>query len=250
MRSLFFAISLLALRATAQTIEPPVVEFNPLHPVDGGAVEVRWSQRITPSARFGTATVEPYAFFGSWLYGQPHTITILQTAALDGTSPESIDHEVLNLPLQAGSYDLVLQLTVSSKGSSSTSQFRMGSLVVPPLCSSEAAASATYSPDKRGYELHFEDLLTNAYPSGRPMLMSIAGDQVTIQQPATVPGIPVQHPSCVSETVDLGPLAPGTYHLSWVYDMTLLPKTSLGLYPFTRQVTFEVVPPRRRTSRR
>lgn len=241
-------LSFAALPALAQSIANPDVQFNPVYPRDGQPLTITWSQRVAPSARFGTPTVDRPSWGGyTYTYGQAHTITIRQTATFDGTEGESTDHESVQYgPLEAGTYSVWLELTTAP----TKTTFWLGDFVVTPACSPYASASATYSWEKSGYELHFEDsVFGNASLGGAP-IVTIYGDHVTVETQLTIGGVPPTRPTCISTDVDLGAIAPGTYHLTWIYDELLAPKTALTGPTMTLELTFEAPLPRRRTSRR
>jgi hypothetical protein len=226
------------------------VQFNPVYPRDGQVLAITWSQRVAPSARFGTPTIDPPPWGHAYTYGQPHTITIRQTATVDGTEGESIDHEMVYYgPIEAGTYSVFLELTT---GPAKTT-FSLGDFVVAPACSPDASATATYSWEKSGYELDFDDSVNYAVSTGAPALVSIEGDHVTVRQSLTIGGIPPTRPACFSSKVNLGAIAPGTYRLTWIYDEFFAP-ASVQLASdgptLTRELTFEAQLPKRRTSRR
>jgi hypothetical protein len=240
-------IAFLALPLIAQSVAKPDVQFNPVYPRDGQALAITWSQHVTPSARFGTPAIDPLPWGQYITYGQAHTITIRQTATLDGTAGESTDHEMVYYgPLEAGTYSVSLELTA---GPTKTT-FPLGDFVVAPACSPDASASATYSWDKSGYELHFEDSLFGNSGLGGPPIVTIDGNHVTVETHLTIGGIPPTRPTCISATVDLGAIAPGTYHLTWIYDESFAAKAAWAGPAMTRGLAFEAALPRRRTSRR
>jgi hypothetical protein len=236
-----------ALPLFAQSVSNPDVQFSPVYPRDGQPLTITWSQRVAPSAQFGTPAVDPLPWGYAYTYGQSHTITIRQTAIFDGTGGESTDHEVVNFgPIEAGTYSIFLELTTAP----TKTTFWLGDFVVTPACSPDASASATYSWEKSGYELHFEDSVFGNSSVGGPPIVTIEGNHVTVETRLTIGGIPPTRPTCVAATVDLGNIAPGTYHLTWIYDQLVAPKTAWSGPVMTRELTFEAPLPRRRTSRR
>ena len=246
------AVSLLllfvALPLLAQSIANPDVQFNPVYPRDGQPLTITWSQHVAPSARFGTPAVDP-ASWGNYgyTYGQAHTVTIRQTATFDGSEGESTDHEVVHYgPLEAGTYSIFLELTTAP----TKTTFWLGDFVVAPACLPYASASATYSWEKSGYELHFEDSVFGGAGLGGPSIVTVDGNHVTVETHLTIGGIAPTRPTCISTDVDLGAIAPGTYRLTWIYDELLAPKTAWTGPTTTLELTFEAPLPRRRTSRR
>ena len=239
-------LALLLLAAApllAQSASQPVVQIAPLHPREGQPVFIGWTQTVNASVQFGTPTlvVAP---------GLPHAVTISQTATPQGfVAAESVDQQsVFVFPVEAGPYTITLELTIGS----TRSTFGLGSFVVAPACSSTPSASATYSWEKAGYELEFDDAVRYSIATGPPALVSIEGNHVTVRQSLTIAGIPPLFPGCYSSKVDLGAIAPGTYRLTWIYDELVLPASVRAddyTPTLTRELTFDALLPRRRTSR-
>jgi len=238
-----FAVLLLtALPMFAQSAAQPFVQIAPLHPREGQPVIIAWIQTVDAPVRFGTPTVVVTP-------GLPHTVTISQTATPQGLAAESVDQQaVVVLPVEAGPYTVTLELTIRS----TKSTFGLGSFVVAPACSSVPSASATYSWETSGYELDFEDSVNFSISTGPPTLVSIEGNHVTVRQSLTIGGIPPLFRACYSSKVDLGAIDPGTYRLTWIYDEFFAPASVqlAGNGPtLTRELTFEALSPRRRTTR-
>lgn len=247
---LLFAV----LPVSAQLVTYPVVQMVPAYPRDGQPVRMTWSQTVIPSSRFGTPQVgtspQPWA---GWTYGAAHTVVIYQTAFADAGGGESTDNETVYLPpAEAGTYSVFLELTATTEAGPTTFVFPMGDFVVAPACSSDPSASATYSWEKSAYEIDFEDSMNSNVTTGRPELLSIEGNHVTVRQTLTFGGVAPTRPSCLSSKVDLA-IAPGTYRLTWIYDEFFAPASlrAAGNGPtLTRELTFDAPVPRRRTSRR
>lgn len=221
-------------------------EIDPPYPVDGHPVVISWTQRVASSLRFGTPTV---AVSPSDYYFSPgHMVTISQTATPDGNALESVDRETVVVPfVREGVYAINLELTVGA----AKKTFELGGFAVAPPCAQEPSASATYSWEKSGYELHFADWTNASVFTGPAALVSIEGNHVTVRQSMTFAGIPSPLTSCISGTVDLGAIEPGTYHLTWIYDEFFAPVSALDYTPtWTRELTFDAQLPKRRTSRR
>jgi len=240
-----------ALPLVAQTSGQPVVELDPLNPVDGQPVAISWTQTVPSSLRFGTPTVavSPTPFDFGWQFQwQPYTVTISQTATPEGNAAQSVDRETVVVPLvHEGVYAISLELTVGS----TKSTFALGNFAVAPPCAQQPHATARYSWDKSGYELDFADWMNANVSTGQATLVSIVGNHVTVRQSLTYAGIPSTRTSCLSATVDLGAIAPGTYHLTWIYDEFFAPVSALAQGPtLTHELTFEAQLPKRRTSRR
>jgi len=238
-----FAILLLAAWPMfAQSAAQPVAQIAPLYPREGQPVVILWTQTVNASVHFGTPTVVVSP-------GLPHAVTISQTATPQGFEAESVDREAVGVfPVVAGPYTITLELTIGS----TKSTFGLGSFVVAPACSSVPTASATYSWEKSGYELVFDDSVTFSIATGPPALVSIEGNHVTVRQSLTIGGIPPIFQTCYSSKVNLGAIAPGTYRLTWIYDELVLPvSVQAGGYTptLTRELTFEALVPRRRTTR-
>ena len=240
-----------ALPMLAQSVTNPDVQFNPVYPRDGQPLSITWSQRVAPSARFGTPQLEPLPWGFGYTYGLAHTVTIRQTATVDGSGGESTDHEVVYLmPIEAGTYSVFLELTVTNEAGPTKTTFLLGEFVVAPACSADATASATYSWEKSGYELHFEDSVAGNSGLSGSRVVSIDGNHVTVESRLVIGGVAPTRPTCVSATVDLGAIAPGTYRLTWIYDVLVAPKTGGSEDTMRRELTFEAQLPKRRTSRR
>jgi len=238
-----FAVLLLAALPTfAQSAAQPVVQIVPSHPREGQPVIIAWIQIVDAPVHFGipTAVVTP---------GLPHTVTISQTATQQGfVAAESIDQEAVAVfPVGAGPYTITLELTIGS----TKSTFGLGSFVVAPGCASVPSASATYSWEKSGYELVFDDSVRYSIATGPPALVSIEGNDVTVRQSLTIGGTPPLFATCYSSKVNLGAIAPGTYRLTWIYDVVALPASvQVADTPtLTRELTFEALLPRRRAGR-
>ena len=248
---LLFAV----LPVSAQLVTLPVVQLVPVYPRDGQPVTITWSQTVIPSSHFGTPQVgispQPW---GGWTYGTAHFVVIYQTAFADADSGESTDHETVFLPpVEAGTYSVFLQLTATTEAGPTKFVLPMGEFVVAPACSSDPSASAAYSWEKSGFELDFEDSFNGNATTGRPELLSIEGNHVTVRQTLTVGGVAPMRPTCLSSKVDLGAIAPGTYRLTWIYDEFFAPESlrAASNNPTTsRELTFEARLPKRRTSRR
>jgi hypothetical protein len=238
----FAMLFLAALPMLAQSATQPVAQIAPLYPREGQPVFIAWIQTVNASVNFGkpTVVVSP---------GLPHAVTISQTATPQGFAAESVDQQaVMVFPREAGPYTVTLELTIGS----AKSTFGLGSFVVAPSCSSVPSASATYSWEKSGYELVFGDSVNGSVSTGPPALVSIEGNHVTVGQSLTIGGIPPLFRMCYSSKVDLGAIAPGTYRLTWIYDVFVAPESvqSAGNgQPLTRELTFEAQLPRRRTTR-
>jgi hypothetical protein len=244
-------IALLLLGALPLFAQSPVVAIDPLNPVDGHPVAISWTQTVPSSLRFGTPTVavSPSPYEWGWQFQwQPYTVTISQTATPEGNALQSVDRETVVVPVvREGVYSISLELTVGS----AKSTFSLGNFAVAPPCAQEPSATARYSWDKSGYELDFADWTNANVMTGRATLVSIAGNHVTVRQSLTYAGIPSPRSSCLSSTVDLGAIAPGTYRLTWIYDEFFAPVSALAEGPTTtRELTFEAQLPKRRTSRR
>ena len=240
-----------ALPLFAQTAGQPVVELDPLNPVDGQPLAISWTQIVPASLRFGTPTVvaSPFPFDWGWDFqSQPYTVTISQTATPEGNEAQSVDQETVFVPfVREGAYAITLELTVGS----AKSTFSLGNFAVAPPCAQEPSATARYSWDKSGYELDFSDWMNVNVSTGRASLVSFVGNHVTVRQSLTYAGIQSPRTSCLSATVDLGAISPGTYHLTWIYDEFFAPVSALAQVPtLTRELTFETQLPKRRTSRR
>lgn len=243
---------LVVLPLFAQSSGQPVMAIDPLNPVEGHPVAISWTQTVPSSLRFGTPTVavSPSPYEWGWQFQwQPYTVTISQTATPEGNAPESVDRETVVVPLvREGVYSVTLELTVGS----AKSTFALGNFAVAPPCAQEPSASATYSWEKSSYELHFADWTNANVWTDRATLVSIEGNHVTVRQNLTYAGIPSPRSSCISGTVDLGAIAPGTYHLTWIYDEFFAPVSAAVVEgpTMTRELTFEAQLPKQRTSRR
>jgi hypothetical protein len=240
-----------ALPMFAQSGGQPAMVIDPLNPVDGHPVVISWTQTVSSSVRFGTptVTVSPSPFDWQWQFQtQPYQVTISQTATPDGNAAESVDRENVVVPVvREGLYVVTLELTIGS----AKSTFPLGNFAVAPPCAKETFATARYSWDKSGYELDFADWMNANVITGSASLVSIAGNHVTVRQSLTYAGVPSSRTSCLSATVDLGTIAPGTYQLTWIYDEFFAPVSALAGGPtLTRELTFEAQLPKRRTSRR
>jgi hypothetical protein len=244
-------IAFLALPLAAQSATQPLVQFTPEHPRDGQMIKITWTQNVAPSVRFGTPSFEispPPPFIMA--YGGAHSITINQTAFADGAGTESVDQQSIVLgPVEAGTYKVNLQLTVTTEAGPSKMSFPLGELAVPGACVPAPFATATYQSDKSGYELHFEDLFYASVATSGPAMVTIAGTNITVRQSLTVGDIAPIRPTCISETIDVGALLAGTHHLTWIYDVGY---TVVGgpTQVLTREMMFDVQAPRRRSSAR
>lgn len=240
---LFAALPVLAQSTTMQ--------IDPLNPVQGHPVAISWTQTVPSSLRFGTpsVTVSPSPYDWGWQFqSQPYTVTITQTATPEGSAASSVDRETVVVPfVREGTYTITLELTIGS----AKSTYALGNFAVAPPCAMEPAAIAHYSWEKSGYELEFTDGMHANVFTGTPTLVSIEGNHVTVRQSLTFGGIPSPYSSCLSGTVNLGAIAPGTYHLTWIYDEFFAPVSALAQSPtLTRELTFEAQLPKRRTARR
>jgi hypothetical protein len=243
---------LFALPALGDLSSNPVVRLNPAYPRDGQFVTIGWRQSFAGSGSFGTPSVQvlPVPFYGGLTYGAPHTVTIRQTANIGGDVFSTDQESVFAGPVEAGTYEVTLEVSITTSAGPTTETFPMATFVVPPACSSVASATATYSWEKSGYELDFEDFTHANVFTGPPVLVSIDGNHVTVRQTLTYAGIPSTRPSCIFGGVDLGAISPGTYRLTWIYDEFFAPASVLAIgSTLTRELTFEARLPRRRTTR-
>lgn len=187
----------------------------------------------------------PFSFF-STAYAGEHTVLIAVDATAGG---DSVVHDTAVFrATEPGTYDVTLQVRFAG----GVQTFPLGSLSVTGPCYPErTSVYAVYSEEKRGYVLHLDDLENNGYP-GPVHSLTIDGNHVTLSQTMYGSGIPIGV-QCARQAFNVGPLAPGTYRLTWVTDYVPLPEAAAdanGPPPTTSELTFEVTAPRRRTSRR
>jgi hypothetical protein len=219
-------------------------------PVNGQAVAISYSWTVPSSLRFGRPTVSESPFGCEWF--PPCTLTISQTATPEGNATQSVARGTVVLQhVSQGVYTVNLELTVGSAKSTTL----LDVFVVGPPCARGPSAFAQYSGEKSGYELYFADGMNDSVSNGTAKLVSIEGNHVTVRQPLTFSYAPPSPAwlSCISGTVDLGAIPPGTYRLTWIYDESLPPDRApaeTGMIMVTRELTFEAQLPKRRTSRR
>lgn len=246
-------LSFIAVQLGAQSIAAPVAVVVPEHPRDANVVTLIWSQKVAPSMKFDAPIVPqsgPWNFVypGFMTYGMPHNITIRQTAT-PNPNGEAEHRESALLYVEAGTYSIDLEVTVMNESGPAAFKYRLADFVVPSACYPAANAFVTYSAEKRGYELHYDALLaSNEFYSGRGTA-TVEGNHIAVRQPVSSGDAAPIFSRCVDAAIDVGPLSPGLYRLTWVNAITygLGPP---GVVEQVHELTVKVEIPRRRRAGR